>query len=92
MARASAQGRCTHHFLGQQTMWSAGGAFVCSRDAARLRTTRGHRLGRRLRRRLLPQEKDPLRQPTPIFWNLCHKGRPVWGPRPHPWVVALTLV
>ena len=75
MARASAQGRCTHHFLGQQTMWSAGGAFVCSIAAARLRTTRGHRLGRRLRRRLLPQEKDPLRQPTPIFWNLW----PLWS-------------
>src|SRR5205807_3206059 len=33
MAHASALGRCTHHLAGQQTMPSAGDAFVCSAQA-----------------------------------------------------------
>jgi len=33
MAQASTLGRCTHHFAGQQTMPSAGDAFVGSREA-----------------------------------------------------------
>src|SRR5437764_9844491 len=33
MAQASALGRCTHHLAGQQTMPSAGDAFVCSAQA-----------------------------------------------------------